>query len=80
MVKIKFKSKDDKGIEYYYQPEKEGEFGVVAMDFETMTIMVIERAEGDSEGSKFYTPHCAAMMRRYIKANDYKQEETEIWY
>lgn len=80
MVKLKFKSKDEKGIEYYYQPELEGEFGIVSMDFKTQTFEIIKRAEKDSEGSIFYTVHCEARLSAYIDSNDFVEEDIRIWY
>ena len=80
MVKLKFKSKDDKKVEYYYQPECKGEWGIVSMDFTTRKINADLRAESDYEGSKIYTSMCAAELRKYIDANNFIKEKTIIWY
>jgi len=77
MVLMKLISNENGNIRYSYQPEHDGEPGILAYDKSKNETIIEKLAEKDGK-STFYRNHAFTMIRKTI--NNPPKEKTLIWY
>ena len=77
MVLMKLLTNENDIVRYSYQPESEGEPGVLAYDKSSNTPSIEKLAEKDGE-STFYRSHAFAMMRECM--DKLPVERLLMWY
>ena len=65
MVYIKKNYIKDNKVSYFYQPEKQGEFGEVIYDTDKETLELIKIAEEDIPNKDFYLRHVFGMIQEF---------------
>lgn len=80
MVYIKKNYIKENEISYFYQPEKQGEFGEVIYNTNKNTLELIKMAENDIANKDFYLSHVFRMINEFKNKNEYLEENTACWY
>lgn len=80
MVYIKKNYIKENLVSYFYQPEKQGEFGEVIYDIDKGTLEIKTMAEKDIPNNDFYLNHVYRIINDFKNKNEYLDESTTCWY
>ena len=67
-------------LTYYYQPEGEGEMGIITYYYKAGRFTVEKKAEKDGKRLDTYITHSLMAFSEYVKKNEFPEKDMRAWY
>lgn len=79
MVLIKKKKVNEKIITYYYQPEGEGDCGVITYVIKTGDFLIDKMSDRESKEFNMYRSKAFWFLKKFAESGEYPETKTIVW-